>query len=114
MAKPQSAHGVQNTKPKCPACGSSDVVPEGVVNDPADQLWRCEKCGKVFTDKDKVLFTKDLWTSCQEIKRGFDLEALGIVVEELSPDNPAALAHLTWYECVELAEKSPPLLIVGG
>ena len=41
------------------------------------------------------------------------MEALGIVVEGLAPDNPAALALLAWFECVELAEKSLPLLIVG-
>ena len=41
------------------------------------------------------------------------MKALGITVEELGPDNLHALAELAWFECVELAEKSLPLLIVG-
>ena len=38
---------------------------------------------------------------------------MGIVVQELGPDNPSALAHLAWFELVEVAEKNLPLLVNG-
>jgi len=60
-----------------------------------------------------TLFTKSLCSACQDIKREFDLEALGVEVEELRPDNPDALAHLAWYELVEAAEKNLPILVLN-
>lgn len=59
-----------------------------------------------------TLFTKSLCSACQEIKKEFDLKGLGIQVDELGPDNPAALAHLAWHELVETAEKSLPILVL--
>jgi hypothetical protein len=59
-----------------------------------------------------TLFTKSLCSACQEIKKEFDLKALGIEVEELGPENPGALAHLAWHELVETAEKSLPILVL--
>jgi len=59
-----------------------------------------------------TLFTKNLCSACQEIKKEFDLKALGIQVEELGPENADALAHLAWHELVETAEKSLPILVL--
>ena len=59
-----------------------------------------------------TLFTKSLCSACQEIKQDFDLNALGVAVEELGPENPGALAHLAWHELVENAEKSLPILVL--
>lgn len=60
-----------------------------------------------------TLFTKSLCSACQEVKQEFDLEALGVQVEELDQDNPAALAHLAWHELVEDAEKNLPILVLN-
>ncbi|MBW2097165.1 MAG: hypothetical protein JRI80_20105 [Deltaproteobacteria bacterium] len=60
-----------------------------------------------------TLFTRSLCSACQEVKRTFDLAALGVRVEELAPDNPEALAHLAWHELVETAEKTLPILVLN-
>jgi hypothetical protein len=60
-----------------------------------------------------TLFTKSLCSACQDIKKEFDLDALGVDVEELGPDNADALAHLAWHELVETAEKSLPILVLN-
>lgn len=60
-----------------------------------------------------TLFTKSLCSACQEIKRKFDLTALGVEVEDLAPDNADALAHLAWHELVEDAEKNLPILVLN-
>ncbi len=61
-----------------------------------------------------TLFTKSLCSACQEVKQQFDLEMLGIKLEELGPDNPGALAHLAWHELVETVEtKGLPILVLN-
>jgi len=60
-----------------------------------------------------TLFTKNLCSACQDIKNEFDLDALGVAVEELGPGNADALAHLAWHELVEIAEKSLPILVLN-
>ncbi len=60
-----------------------------------------------------TLFTKSLCSACQEIKKKFDLGALGVRIDELGPDNPEALAHLAWHELVEDAEKTLPILVLN-
>ncbi len=58
-----------------------------------------------------ILFTKPACGKCEQIKNGFDLNALGVIEQRLTPDNPAALAELAFHECVELAERELPILI---
>ncbi|UCD86243.1 MAG: hypothetical protein JSV01_00205 [Desulfobacterales bacterium] len=60
-----------------------------------------------------TLFTKSICSACQNIRKEFDLKALGVEVEELGPNNPGALAHLAWHELVETAEKSLPILVLN-
>jgi hypothetical protein len=60
-----------------------------------------------------TLFTKSICSACQNIKKEFDLKALGVEVEEIGPNNPGALAHLAWHELVETAEKSLPILVLN-
>ena len=60
-----------------------------------------------------TLFTKSLCSACQEVKKEFDLKAMGVNVDELGPDNPDALAHLAWHELVEIAEKNLPILVLN-
>ncbi len=38
---------------------------------------------------------------------------MDITIQELTGDNPNALAELAWFELVEEAEKELPLLVVG-
>jgi hypothetical protein len=59
-----------------------------------------------------TLFTKMGCIKCDLIKYEFQLQQLGIQVEELSPENPAALAHLAWHELVETAKKELPILVL--
>ncbi len=59
-----------------------------------------------------TLFTKVGCMKCNYIKDKFSLEELGIKVEELSPDNSSALAHLAWHELVEVAKKELPILVL--
>jgi len=59
-----------------------------------------------------TLFTKDGCTKCDYIKSKFKLDQLGVKVEQLSEDNPAALAHLAWHELVEKARKELPILVL--
>lgn len=59
-----------------------------------------------------TLFTKPNCKNCVIIKEAFDIEALGINIEELTPDNPAALAHLAWHESVQTADIAMPILVL--
>mgnify|MGYP005833197549 CR=1 FL=1 len=58
-----------------------------------------------------VLFTKDGCTSCDYIKKNFDLPRLGVEVKDLSPENAEVLADLAWYGLVEEAGKRLPILV---
>ncbi|MEW5913050.1 MAG: hypothetical protein AB1814_10870 [Thermodesulfobacteriota bacterium] len=59
-----------------------------------------------------TLFTKPGCDKCHYITDKFDVVAMGITVDILSPDNPAALAHLAWHELVDVAEKELPILVL--
>lgn len=59
-----------------------------------------------------TLFTKEGCGKCDYLKRKVDLHALGVVVEELGPENPDALAHLAWHELVAVAERHLPILVL--
>lgn len=57
------------------------------------------------------LFTKPQCDKCEAIKKMFDLSAMGVVEQRLTPDNSLALAELAFHECVELAERELPILV---
>jgi hypothetical protein len=59
-----------------------------------------------------TLFTKNGCVKCDLIKYEFRLQQLGIRIEELSIENPSALAHLAWHELVEVAKKELPILVL--
>ena len=59
-----------------------------------------------------TLFTKPNCDKCTYVKSKFDLEALGVRIDDLSADNADALAHLAWHELVEVAEKELPILVL--
>ncbi|MBU4563411.1 MAG: hypothetical protein KMY53_07010 [Desulfarculus sp.] len=59
-----------------------------------------------------TLFTKPGCEKCHYITGKFDMASLGIAVDVLSPEDPAALAHLAWHELVEVAEKELPILVL--
>ena len=59
-----------------------------------------------------TLFTKPGCEKCHYITDKFDVAALGITIDVLSPDNPEALAHLAWHELVDVAEKELPILVL--
>ena len=39
---------------------------------------------------------------------------MDIMIQELSPDNPEALAELAWHELVEKAERELPIMVIGN
>jgi glutaredoxin 2 len=59
-----------------------------------------------------TLFTKDNCEKCDYVKQNCDLNALGVKVEVLGPENPDALAHLAWHGLVGVAEKLLPILVL--
>lgn len=59
-----------------------------------------------------TLFTKPDCKKCDYIKEQFDLDAMGVNVEELTPQNVESLAHLAWHELVSVAETSLPILVI--
>ena len=59
-----------------------------------------------------TLFTKEMCNKCDYVKTKFDLSELGIVVEQIAPDNSDVLAHLAWHELVETAQKELPILVL--
>ncbi|MBW2060088.1 MAG: hypothetical protein JRI95_00840 [Deltaproteobacteria bacterium] len=60
-----------------------------------------------------TLFTKENCGKCENIKRAFDLNKLGINIEVIKADDPEVLANLAWYELVELVEKGAlPILVL--
>lgn len=59
-----------------------------------------------------TLFTKTDCRLCDQLKKNFDLDAMGVAVEVLDDTNAAALAHLAWHGLVETARKTLPLLVL--
>ncbi len=59
-----------------------------------------------------TLFTKNDCRLCDQLKKSFDLAAMGVAVEVLDGSNAAALAHLAWHGLVETARKTLPLLVL--
>jgi hypothetical protein len=63
------------------------------------------------TMNETILFTKPGCTKCDWIKAHCDLT--GIEIQELTDNNAEALGLLAYYECVTLAEKALPILVLG-
>jgi glutaredoxin len=59
-----------------------------------------------------TLFTKPNCDKCSYVKSKFDMDALGVRIEDLNEENADALAHLAWHELVEVAEKELPILVL--
>jgi glutaredoxin 2 len=59
-----------------------------------------------------TLFTKAGCSKCDYVKSKVDLEALGVKIEEIGPDNPEALALLAWHQLIPVAEKHLPILVM--
>ncbi len=59
-----------------------------------------------------ILFSTPSCDKCKEIKDGFDLKKLGVEVQELTEDNPQALAALAYYELVKKAEEGLPIMVI--
>ncbi len=60
-----------------------------------------------------ILFTKTDCGKCDYVKSHFDLNTLGVQIDELSDTNADALADLAFYELVETAEKQLPILVTN-
>ncbi|MGB3975312.1 MAG: hypothetical protein WBM02_05470 [bacterium] len=58
-----------------------------------------------------ILFTKTDCGKCDYVKSHFDLESLGVQIDELSDTNADALADLAYYELVDTAQKQLPILV---
>lgn len=59
-----------------------------------------------------TLFTKKECSLCKSLQSRFDLAAMDVHIEELTDDNPEALAHLAWHSLVEIARKALPILVL--
>jgi hypothetical protein len=60
-----------------------------------------------------ILFTKEDCIKCDNVKKAFDLERLGVAVELITSDNVEVLADLAWYELVDLVEQGAlPILVL--
>jgi len=60
-----------------------------------------------------TLFTKINCGKCDNIKRAFNLQELGIKVEVIKQDDPEVLAHLAWHELIDEVEKGAlPILVL--
>lgn len=60
-----------------------------------------------------TLFTKEDCRKCDNIKKAFDLNRMGIRVEVITPDDPDVLAHLAWHELVDLVDQGVlPILVL--
>jgi hypothetical protein len=57
-----------------------------------------------------ILFTKPNCTNCNWIKNHCDLTV--VEIHELTDDNAESLGLLAYYECVALAEKALPILVL--
>ncbi len=58
-----------------------------------------------------ILFTKFECGKCEYVKNHFDLQTMGIQIDELTDSNADALADLAYYELVDTAEKQLPILV---
>jgi hypothetical protein len=59
-----------------------------------------------------ILFTKPNCKKCDWLKKRVDLKALDVLVMELTPDDYNSLAELAWYEAVNIAQESLPILVL--
>jgi hypothetical protein len=59
-----------------------------------------------------ILFTKPDCKKCDYIKLRYNLSALRVEIQELTPINYEALALLCWYELKSIAETQLPILVL--
>lgn len=60
-----------------------------------------------------TLFTKKGCVKCDNVKKAFDLNDMGVNIEEIRSDDFEVLAHLAWHELVEHVEKGAlPILVL--
>ena len=58
-----------------------------------------------------ILFTKQECGKCDYVKDHFDLDSMGVQIDELTDSNADALANLAYFELVDTAEKHLPILV---
>ncbi len=58
------------------------------------------------------LFTKENCGKCDYVKDNVDLKKAGVVIQVLNKENYLALADLAWYELVNVAETTMPILVL--
>jgi hypothetical protein len=59
-----------------------------------------------------TLFTKPQCQRCDWVKDNLNLE--GVQIHELNDNNPGALGLLAWFEGVQLAETTLPILVLDN
>lgn len=94
--------------PKCPTCGSADVVKNGIKyrKKGPTQRWLCKSCGHIFVD-DVSLFSR---FSVHVSGRALDLLALGLSPAQVARLMSSEGTSITAQSVVGIALRFQPLL----